>query len=151
MDKKEKTVNITLTEKQFRHLLDLVYAGNTMLSTVVAEPGERVPVYDEIVREVFRHCPDCGLDKLVSITKSYKTHEVAAWPSREYMSGGIEEALDAYDDQVFFESLAKELALHDFDSVETMEEMLAYNDRVEEYMEEFENNGADNVILNKEL
>ena len=69
-------------------------------------------------------------------------------PSRAYEDGGIHEAIADYEDAVFFDILAEELARRDMISDgldDTDTEALAL--RMDEYMSEFEKNGIANLRL----
>lgn len=149
---KENDVQINISRKLFRHLLDMAYVGNEVLNGILPEQGERIREYDEIISLLFSRCKDCGLDELCTQTPVQTQGKVITMPSREYLRGGICDVLDAYDDQVFFESLAEELAYHDVgDTLSTEEDFLRFNERMDGYMREFAENGAENVYLDVEL
>ena len=69
-------------------------------------------------------------------------------PSRAFADGGIHEAIMDYEDTVFFEILAEELARRDMDyqpvSRENYDELVS---RMDDYIAEFEANGTDNLVL----
>ncbi len=71
-------------------------------------------------------------------------------PSAAFENGGIHEAIADYEDTVFFEILAEELARRDMDfepiGPENFSELTS---RIDEYIEEFEQNGMDNISLNR--
>ena len=98
-------MELKLTQKQFRRLLDLVYIGNWVLNSTRGE--DRIREYDEVESRVFAHCLDHGMAKLVEL------YEGELIPSRAFAEGGIHEAIMAYEDVTFFEILAEELALRD--------------------------------------
>lgn len=136
-------MELHLTEKQFRRLLDLVYIGNWVLNSTRGD--DRIRQYDEVESQVFAHCLDHGMTKLVEMYNG----EII--PSREFAEGGIHEAIMAYEDIAFFEILAEELALKDLDAeqatVENYAEVVA---RMEQYMGEFEAHGTDHVSVDME-
>ena len=69
-----------------------------------------------------------------------------ACPSRAFVTGGIHEAIGEYEDAMFFDILAEELARRDMNDVpideSNFDELVA---RVEAYLAEFELHGTDNV------
>ena len=70
------------------------------------------------------------------------------YPSRAYAEGGIHEAIAYYEDYVFFQILAEELAKRDMEYPPITEEN--YNElteRMERYMQEFEVSGIDRLQL----
>ena len=102
-------MELNLTEKQFRRLLDLVYIGNWVLNSTRGD--DRIREYDEVESQVFAHCLDHGMAKLVEL------YDGELIPSRAFAEGGIHEAIMAYEDVTFFEILAEELALKDLGSL----------------------------------
>ena len=134
-------MELNLTEKQFRRLLDLVYIGNWVLNSTRGD--DRIQEYDEVESRVFAHCLDHGMAKLVEL---YNGELI---PSRAFAEGGIHEAIMAYEDVTFFEILAEELALKDLGEP-TRENYNDILERMEEYMGEFEENGTDHVTVDLE-
>ena len=134
-------MHIELTDKQYRRLLDLVYIGNWVLNSTRGE--DRIREYDEVETLVFSHCLPQGMPKLVEL---YNGELI---PSRAFAEGGIHEAIMAYEDDMFFEILAQELALRDMeDRPVTPGDFDELESRVEDYLGEFEENGTDNITVN---
>ncbi len=133
-------MEIKLSEKQFRRLLDLVYIGNWVLNSTRGD--DRIRQYDEVESLLFSHCPAHGM---ASLTELYQGTLI---PSRAFAEGGIHEAIMAYEDTVFFEILAQELALRDLDdppvTAENYEEIM---ERMNLYLGEFERHGTDNITV----
>ena len=134
-------MELKLTQKQFRRLLDLVYIGNWVLNSTRGD--DRIKEYDEVESRVFAHCLDHGMTKLVQL------YEGELIPSRAFAEGGIHEAIMAYEDVTFFEILAEEMALRDLGEP-TRENYDAILDRMERYMGEFEENGTDHISVDLE-
>ena len=133
-------MEIKLTQKQFRRLLDLVYIGNWVLNSTRGD--DRIREYDDVESTVFAHCIDHGMVKLV---ESYQGELI---PSRAFAEGGIHEAILAYEDAMFFEILAQELALRDMASdAPTPENYEELRERMDVYLGEFEQHGTDNVTV----
>ena len=133
-------MDLKLTDKQFRRLLDLVYIGNWVINSTRGD--DRIRDYDDVETAVFSHCLDQGM---VSLVESYKG-ELS--PSRAFADGGIHEAIMAYEDTMFFEILAQELALRDMDSESpTSDNYDELCERMDEYLGEFEEHGTDNITV----
>ena len=69
-------------------------------------------------------------------------------PSRAFVEGGIHEAIAEYENNVFFEILAEDLARRDMDDVpidESNYDELAQ--RIDAYIDEFEAHGTDNITV----
>ncbi len=136
-------MEIKLTQKQFRRLLDLVYIGNWVLNSTRGD--DRIRQYDEVESLIFSHCLSHGM---TSLTELYEGELI---PSRAFAEGGIHEAIMAYEDVTFFEILAQELALRDMDdppiTPENYDEVM---ERMGVYLMEFERNGTDNISVDME-
>lgn len=133
-------MNIELTQKQFRRLLDLVYTGNWIMNSIRGD--DRFTDYDEVESLIFSKCAENGM---ASLAEPYGSEII---PSRAFAEGGIHEAIMTYEDTVFFEILAEELARRDMDYADigpdNYDELAS---RMDEYINEFEANGTDNIIL----
>ena len=137
-------MELQLTEKQFRRLLDLVYIGNWVLNSARGE--DRIRDYDVVESQVFSHCLDHGMAALVELYNG----EII--PSRAFAEGGIHEAIMAYENVAFFEILAEELALRDLDAERATEENYdEVMERMEQYMGEFEAHGTDHISVDVDL
>ena len=136
-------MELHMTEKQFRRLLDLVYIGNWVLNSTRGD--DRIRDYDQVESLVFSHCLRHRMPKLVEL---YNREII---PSRAFAEGGIHEAIMAYEDVTFFEILAEELALRDLDAERATEENYdEVMDRMEQYMGEFEAHGTDHISVDLE-
>ena len=133
-------MQINLSNKEFRLLLDMVYIGNWVLNSTRGE--DRFRPYDEIESKLFALCRDSGMKVLV---EKWNGEDV---PSKAYCNGGIHEAIAYYEDNVFYEILAEELSRRDMQYPEINEEN--YDEivgRMDRYMTEFQSSGLDHLIL----
>ena len=87
-------MELKMTQKQFRRLLDLVYIGNWVLNSTRGD--DRIREYDQVESLVFSHCLGQGMAPL---TELYQGELI---PSRAFAEGGIHEAIMAYEDTTFF-------------------------------------------------
>ena len=128
-------MQIQLTPKEFRRLLDLVYIGNWVLNSMRGQ--DRFSVYDDLESKIFALSP--ALSELWQGT---------VVPSRAFCEGGIHEAIALYEDNVFYEILAEELSRRDMGypeiSDENYDEIVS---RMEQYMAEFQSSGVQNLVL----
>ena len=82
---------------------------------------------------------------MVPLVEAYQGELI---PSRAFAEGGIHEAILAYEDTMFFEILAQELALRDMDSdAPTPENYDELRERMDVYLGEFEQHGTDNITV----
>ena len=133
-------MKIELTDRQFRYLLDLVYIGNWVINST--RENDRIKEYDQVESLVFSHCLQQKMSKLVEI---YKGELI---PSRAFSDGGIHEAIENYEDVIFYEILAEELALRDMNGEPlTRENYGELLERIDTYLSEFDRHGTDNISV----
>ena len=128
--------NIDLTDKEFRRLLDLVYIGNWILNST--RLNDRFEDYDIVQEKLFSLCANNGMQALI---QRWHGH---IFPSKAYEDGGIHEAIADYEDAVFYDILAEELARRDLGE---NAELSALTVRIDEYLDEFEANGVNNLTV----
>ena len=133
-------MDIKMSEKQFRRLLDLVYIGNWVLNSTRGD--DRIKEYDQVESLVFSHCLKHKMSKLVEL------YQGELIPSRAFADGGIHEAIETYEDILFYELLAEELALRDLDGEPlTGENYKHLMERIDVYLAEFNQHGTDNISI----
>ena len=128
-------MQIDLTAKEFRRLLDLVYIGNWVLNSTRGE--DRFADYDNLESKIFALSP--------ALSEEWNGTVV---PSQAYTEGGIHEAIAYYEDNVFYEILAEELSRRDMDYPEITEDN--YDEivsRMDRYMSEFQLSGVLHLTL----
>ena len=136
-------MQIELTNKQYRRLLDLVYIGNWVLNATRGD--DRIQEYDEVETLVFSHCIPQNMPKLVELYNG----EII--PSRAFADGGIHEVIVNYEDIMFYEILAEEMALRDMNGEPlTQENYSALIERIDTYLSEFNRNGTNNISVDLE-
>ena len=133
-------MKIELTEQQFRYLLDLVYIGNWVMNST--REDDRIKEYDQVESLVFSHCLSHRMTRLVEL---YKGELI---PSRAFADGGIHEVIENYEDIMFYEILAEEMALRDLNGEPlTKENYAALLERIDTYLSEFNQNGTNNISV----
>ena len=137
-------MELHLTRKQYRRLLDMVYIGNWILNSTRGD--DRIPDYDEVESLLFSRAKEEGMGVLAEVYNG----EVI--PSRAFAEGGIHEAIMDYEDNVFFDILAEDLARRDMDDVpiddSNYEELAS---RIDAYIAEFEEHGTDNITVDSDI
>ncbi len=133
-------MEIELTKGEFRHLLDLVYIGNWILNSV--RGNDRFENYDLLQEKIFALAANSDMAGLI---QTYMGH---VFPSRAYEEGGIHDAIADYEDAVFFDILAEELARRDMTEAQlNPDDISELTARMDNYMNEFELNGVENISL----
>ena len=137
-------MKLELTRKQFRRLLDMVYIGNWILNSTRGE--DRIPDYDEVESLRFAKAKEEGMGVLAEV------YEGEVIPSRAFAEGGIHEAIMDYEDNVFFDILAEDLARRDMDDVPIDDSNYAeLASRIDAYIAEFEEHGTDNLMVDSDI
>ena len=137
-------MKLELTNKQFRRLLDMAYIGNWILNSTRGD--DRFRDYDEVESLLFAKARAEGMPTLAEDWQG----EVV--PSRAFAEGGIHEAIMEYENNVFFEILAEDLARRDMEDASIDEN--DYDEltrRIDDYMAEFEQHGTDNILIDADL
>ena len=133
-------MQIDLTNKEFRMLLDMVYIGNWVLNST--RSNDRFQDYDNIESKLFALCHGTQLKVLA------EHRDGTTVPSQAYTQGGIHEAIAFYEDNIFYEILAEELSRRDMNYPEvTPDNYGEIVERMNRYMDEFELSGVDNLVL----
>ena len=133
-------MNIELTDKEFRRLLDMVYIGNWILNSTRGD--DRFEDYDLIQEKLVALCPANGMRSLV---QNWRGH---IFPSQAYEDGGIHEAIADYEDAVFYNILAEELARRDLGLEDCdPDDFTELTARMEEYLAEFDKNGLNTINI----
>ena len=136
-------MKLELTNKQFRRLLDMAYIGNWILNATRGD--DRFKDYDEVESLLFAKAREEGMPTLAEDWNG----EVV--PSRAFVEGGIHEAIMEYENNVFFDILAEDLARRDMDDVPIDESNYEeLNRRIDAYIAEFDQHGTDNILVDSD-
>ena len=133
-------MKLELTTKQFRRLLDMAYIGNWILNSTRGD--QRFRDYDEVESLLFGKAAAEGMPSLAELYQG----EIV--PSRAFVEGGIHEAIMEYENNVFLDILAEDLARRDMDDAPIDESNYAeLASRIDAYISEFEEHGTDNILV----
>ena len=136
-------MKLELTTKQFRRLLDMAYIGNWILNSTRGD--DRFRDYDEVESLLFAKAREEGLPTLAEDWQG----EVV--PSRAFAEGGIHEAIMEYENNVFFDILAEDLARRDMDDAPIDESNYdELTSRIDAYIAEFEQHGTDTILVDSD-
>ena len=136
-------MKLELPTNQFRRLLDMAYIGNWILNSTRGD--DRFKDYDEVESLLFAKAREEGMGVLAEDWQG----EVV--PSRAFAEGGIHEAIMEYENNVFFDILAEDLARRDMEDASidqnNYEEL---SSRIDAYIAEFEEHGTDNILVDSD-
>ena len=136
-------MKLELTTKQFRRLLDMAYIGNWILNSTRGD--DRFKDYDQVESLLFAKAALEGMPQLAELYQG----EIV--PSKAFVEGGIHEAIMEYENNVFFDILAEDLARRDMEDASidqnNYEEL---SSRIDAYIAEFEQHGTDNILVDSD-
>ena len=133
-------MQLEMSNKQFRRLLDLVYIGNWVLNSTRGD--ERFQDYDQVESLLFAKAALEGMPQLAELYQG----EIV--PSKAFVEGGIHEAIMEYENNIFFDILAEDLARRDMDDAPIDESNYdELTSRIDAYIAEFEEHGTDNILV----
>ena len=133
-------MQLEMSNKQFRRLLDLVYIGNWVLNSTRGD--DRIADYDQVESLLFAKAALEGMPQLAELYQG----EIV--PSKAFVEGGIHEAIMEYENNVFFDILAEDLARRDMDDAPIDESNYdELTSRIDAYIAEFEEHGTDNILV----
>ena len=136
-------MELELTTRQFRRLLDMAYIGNWILNSTRGD--DRFRDYDEVESLLFAKARELGMTALA------EDWQGEVLPSRAFAEGGIHEAIMEYENNVFFDILAEDLARRDMDDAPIDESNYdELNSRIDAYIAEFEQHGTDNILVDSD-
>ncbi len=141
---------IELNQEQFLQLMKLVYLGRWMANSFRDDPDKSL---EELEQHVFSFASTYGHNDMVD----YDMHDNKFFPSIE-LEDTMDHIIRDYDDYTFWDELAWRMAERDFvrkfdhakvlcmTSKEIVREKNIFADK---YIEEFNTNGIDNLLLTK--
>lgn len=133
-------MKLELSDKEFRRLLDMAYIGNWILNSTRGD--DRFEDYDRVQEKLFF---EAWLNGYSALVESWQGH---VCPSKAYEEGGIHEAIADYEDAVFFNILAEELARRDLGLEDSEpDDYTELTNRMEEYLAEFDKNGLNTINI----
>ena len=103
---------------------------------------ERFQDYDQVESLLFARAALEGMPQLAELYQG----EIV--PSKAFVEGGIHEAIMEYENNVFFDILAEDLAHRDMDDAPIDESNYdELTSRIDAYIAEFEEHGTDNILV----
>lgn len=136
-------MEVEFSKQEFRRLLDMAYIGNWVLNSMRGE--KRFTDYDQVEQLLFAKAVDEGMETLGQRLGN------SVFPSRAFVEGGIHSAIAEYESFIFFDILAEDLAHRDMGDEEiTPTNYHEFMQIMEQYLEEFETHGTDNLVVLEE-
>jgi hypothetical protein len=152
--REEKTMNLQLTKAELKNLIKLAYLGNWMANSW--RLSDKIEELDEMEARLLDLAAANGLTDLVD--QFEEEGKTIAVPTEE-LEEELEEMIDFYDDNTFWDQLIHRMAVRDYarkygeDAVEdlyTTEGMENEKPFIEKYEKEFYENGLDRLELRRD-
>lgn len=149
-------MNIELSKKQFKFLLELVHLGNWVVNSN-RDPDVIDENYEEIENVIYSYAKEAGLKKYVEYSENSQT-----WVGSDYlfMNSDAARLAQEYNEHNFWEDLIDNLALKDFHNKYSEEKIqkMSTQKRFEKfykiadlYRDEINNHGIDRLEIVKRI
>lgn len=149
-------MNIELSKKQFKFLLELVHLGNWVVNSN-REPDVIDENYEEIENIIYSYAKEAGFKKYVGYSEHSQT-----WVGSNYlfMDSDAAKLLQEYNEHNFWEDLIDNLAMKDFHDKYSEEKIqkMSTEKRFEKfykiadlYRDEIDNHGIDRLEIVKRI
>ena len=143
-------MDINFTKEQYRKLLDMIYAGITVINGN-REIDHYLEEYEEIVQYIYSFAKEYGLDALIYYNKDHKKY----FTTKEFEKD-IGKLMDQFEEKNFLDTLSLKLAQRDTaDEIEGQQHvdkdivLQKLIERQARYKEEFQQNGLRHLKFNK--
>lgn len=140
-------IQIEFTKEQYETLLKMAYMGNWMVNAHREEDVEEE--FNQVEEYLFSKTSLFGLDHC-------SNEETPSIPSAEFEMALLQDPIEEYNNETFWDELAERLALREIGSLYTeeqlntmdpMESMELIMNLEEKFKEEFSNTGIENLVL----
>ncbi|OPJ57801.1 hypothetical protein [Clostridium oryzae] len=101
-------MKINFTKKQYRKLLDLIYAGEMVVNSV-RDSEEKLTEYEELEQYMYSFAKDFGFDDLFKYDVDLDSYML----TEKYEDEDIFKYINDYDNYVFWQQLAARLSTRD--------------------------------------
>ena len=103
-------MDIKLSKKQFKSLLELTHLGNSIVNSR-KEPDFIDHKYEDLASLIYSHAPEAGLEEYVEYSKNSK-----AWTASNYLYQESDAAkmLEQYNEATYWNSLVERFAFKAF-------------------------------------
>ncbi len=143
-------MKISLTKEQYEDLVKLVFLGTWMINSFRTD--DRIKKFDELEQHIFSYFKEFGLQEYIEQDNKLKEFFV----TRRLEEGELDQYIDDYDNNNFWDELVYRLARRDFlkeygdDKIAKMsweERFKKESPFIEKYEEEFEKYGIERTEI----
>lgn len=103
---------IELTCGQYENLLKMVYIGNWVINSMRGGEESDSPIeeFNDLESCIFSHVKDFNLEGLAEFDKEFNQY----FPTRKFEEGDVEDYIENYDEDTFFDNLVTRFEMRDF-------------------------------------
>lgn len=149
-------MKILFTKSEYRTLFDMIYIAEWMLTAFERPTEPALQPYAHLAQKIYSHAQEMGWESLVDASASDNEYV----PSETYeKKGGIQQMIDAYDEEIFWDELADRLAERDVYHTLTEEQRARLSNEaydklaspiVDRYNREFAAHGIQRLTIDNE-
>jgi hypothetical protein len=151
--KGNKIMNIEISIKEYRDLLDILHIADVIMSGHRREEDMRSARHRTLIQKLYAIARETGLDRLISYNES--VHKYV--PTAEFEESSLAHVLiDEFRDHLFWDELISRLSARDAAQNTGTDRLNAINDSARQaaerpirqrYIEEFSTNGVANLAV----
>lgn len=149
-------MDISLTKKEYRLLLDIFAITDWVMNAHRAEDDPRTKPYHKLEQKILSYAKDVGFEKLIDYDEDLKEY-VSTLDYEELKTD--RQFIDEFEEEVFWDHLIMRLAVRDHINekglstvrkMDPMDRMIEEDRYVEKYEKEFVEHGLDNIRISKD-
>lgn len=147
-------MNIELSAKEYRDLLDILHIADVVLSGHRREPDKRSELHIKLIQKLYALAQGEGLDRLINREESTGV----SVPTAEFEATTLAHvAINEFGDHLFWDELISRLSMRDaarkagglerLNAMNESERLAAEGPIRQHYIDEFSKNGLENLVV----
>lgn len=103
-------MKINFTKDEYRHLLDLVYLGDWVMTADDVGKNVKKKHHEEITQKIYSYAKDFGCEDLIEFNAEFDKYN----ETRDFEESEVSQCLAEFEENCFWETLISRLAERDF-------------------------------------
>ena len=103
-------MKINFTKNEYRHLLDLIYLGDWIMTADDVEKDKNKKHHEEITQKIYSFAKDFGCEDLIEYNAEFDKYN----ETRDCEESEVSQFLASFEENCFWETLISRLAERDF-------------------------------------
>ncbi len=147
-------MKINFTKKEYRSLLDMLDISDWIMTAFETEPSKAVKKYDAVHQKILSFSKEMDCEDIIKQDKTLGGY----YPTYAYEESEHRQYIENYDEDTFWETLFRRLAMRDlvaqigkkeYEALDPEERFLKLGKLECFYEAEFEKNGVENLKIEK--